>query len=83
MDKDTEQRVWQRVYGKPPSPPKPRLSNAQRLQLRRCLERANANLRFYEEQSRDPAYGQDFAQLSAQARREAQHLRQLLGEIRA
>ena len=80
MDKDTEQRVWQRVYGKPPGPQKPRLTNAQRLQLRRCLERTNANLRFYEEQSRDPIYGQEFTQLSAQARREVQLLRQLLGE---
>ena len=83
MDKDTERQVWQRVYGKPPGPTKPRLSNAQRLQIRRCLERTNANLRFYEEQSRDPHYGQEFTQLAAHARREVQLLQQLLEDIRA
>ena len=80
MDKDTEQRVWQRVYGKQPGPPKPRLSGPQRLQIRRCMERNNANLRFYEAQSRDPIYGQDFTQLAALARRQAQLLQQLLAE---
>ena len=78
MDKDTEQRVWQRVYGQLASPPKPRLSGAQRLQLRRCLERTITNLRFYEERSRDSVYGRDFALLASQAREQAQLLRQML-----
>ena len=44
MDRETEQRVWQRVYGQYQVPP--RLTPQQRQNLKRSLERANTQLVF-------------------------------------
>lgn len=66
MDKKMEKRVWQRVYGRSPMPPKS--TPQQRQQLRRSLDRSQANLRFYESQSRDPVYGEAFTRLADETR---------------
>lgn len=77
MDKETERRVWQRVYGDRQTPP--RLTPQQRQNLRRSLERANANLRFFESQSRDPVYREAFTHLASQTAEHCKMLRQILG----
>ena len=78
MDKNTEQRVWQRVYGgmQPPH----RLTPHQRQNLRRSLERARANLRFFESQQQDPVYREAFAHLALQTGEHCKMLRQILGD---
>ncbi len=78
MDKATERRVWERVYGGPPQPPH-RLTPSQRQNLHRCLERANANLRFFESQQRDPVYREAFTHLATQTAEHCKMLRQILG----
>ncbi len=78
MDKESERRVWQRVYGGQQLPR--RLTPQQRQNLRRSLERARANLRFFEGQSRDPVYSEAFAHLAAQTAEHCKMLRQILGE---
>ena len=77
MDKNTERRVWQRVYGSPQPPP--RLTPQQRQNLRRSLERATANLRFFETQRNDPVYAEAFAHLALQTEEHCKMLRQILG----
>ena len=78
MDKNTERRVWQRVYGTP-SPP-PRLTPQQRQNLRQSLQRANANLRFFESQRDHPMYREAFAHLALQTEEHITMLRQILGD---
>ncbi len=77
MDKATERRVWERVYGGRQTPH--RLTPNQRQNLRRSLERANANLRFFESQSRDPVYSEAFTHLATQTAEHCKMLRQILG----
>ncbi len=77
MDKNTERRVWQRVYNQSPSVPV-RLSPAQRQQIRRSLQRANANLRFFESQCQNPVYAEAFEHLTSQTREHCKMLRQML-----
>lgn len=76
MDKETEQRVWQRVYGSPQPPA--RLTPHQRQNLRRSLERATANLRFFETQSQDPVYSEAFTHLATQTAEHCKMMRQIL-----
>ena len=78
MDKNTERRVWQRVYGAQPMPT--RLTPQQRQNLRRSLDRATANLRFFENQSRDPVYSEAFAHMAAQTAEHCKMMRQILGD---
>lgn len=68
MDKNMEKRVWQRVYGTA----KPRRVPMQ--ELRRSLNRAQANLRFFESQSRDPIYGEAFERMATET---AEHCKML------
>lgn len=77
MDKNTERRVWQRVYGS--QQPPPRLTPQQRQNLRRSLERATANLRFFETQRNDPVYAEAFTHLALQTEEHCKMLRQILG----
>ena len=76
MDKATEQQVWQRVYAQNPLPP--RLTSHQKQNLRRCMERANANLRYYESQSRDPVYREAFGHMAQQTAEHIKMMRQML-----
>jgi hypothetical protein len=78
MDRETEQRVWQRVYGQYQVPP--RLTPQQRQNLKRSLERASANLRFFESQCKDPVYREAFLHLSTQTNEHCKMLRQILGQ---
>ena len=78
MDNITECNVWQRVYGAPQTPQ--RLTPRQRQELRRCLERANANLRFYESQRRNPTYPEAFAHLALQTAEHIKMMRQMLSD---
>ena len=78
MDQNTERNVWQRVYGAPPPPQ--RLTPRQRQELRRCLERANANLRYFESQSRDPVYREAFVHMAQQTAEHIKMMRQMLSE---
>ena len=78
MDNNTERRVWQRVYGNP-SPP-PRLTPQQRQNLRHSLQRAEANLRFFESQRDHPMYREAFAHLALQTAEHCKMLRQILGD---
>ena len=76
MDKATEQAVWQRVYGAPP-PPKP-LTPQQRQNIQRCIQRCEANLRFYESQKSSPVYREAYAHLALQTAEHIKMLRQIL-----
>lgn len=78
MDKNTERRVWQRVYGNP-SPP-PRLTPQQRQNLRHSLQRAEANLRFFESQRDHPMYREAFTHLALQTAEHCKMLRSILGD---
>ena len=78
MDNITERNVWQRVYGAFPMPQ--RLTPRQRQELRRCLERANANLRFYESQRKNPIYPEAFAYLAQQTAEHIKMMRQILSD---
>lgn len=77
MDREMEQRVWQRVYEGYRMPP--RLTPQQRQNLKRSLERASANLRFFESQTQDPVYREAFLHLAAQTTEHCKMLRQILG----
>ncbi len=61
LDRNTQRRVWARVYGSP-ARPKPRqgLENARR--------RERANLQFFQSGTSDPVYGPAYAHLAALAR---------------
>lgn len=74
MDKNMERRVWQRVYGNPP----PRRTPRQRQELRRCLDRAETNLRFYESQRGDPIYAEAFSRLAMETAEHCKMLRQIM-----
>lgn len=76
MDKNMEQRVWQRVYGRSSPSRTPR----QRQELQRSLNRAETNLAFYESQSGDMVYGEAFSHLANQTREHCKMLRQILGK---
>lgn len=76
MDNGTEKRVWQRVYGQAPMPP--RQTPAQRRQIGRCLERTEANLRDYESRTRDPVYGEAFSRLARESAEHCKMLRRML-----
>ena len=78
MDRETEQRVWQRVYGGAPAPS--RRTPQQQQNLKRSLERATANLRFYESQCQDPVYREAFLHLALQTGEHCKMLRQILGQ---
>lgn len=78
MDKNMEQRVWQRVYGQAPIPH--RLTPRQRQNLRQSLQRAQLNLRFFESQRSDPVYSEAFAHLATQTAEHCKMLRQILGD---
>ena len=73
MDKNMERRVWQRVYGTTQSRRVPMQ------ELRRSLNRAEGNLRFYDSQSRDPVYGQAFERMATETREHCKMLRQIMG----
>ena len=78
MDRNTEQRVWQRVYGEASIPH--RLTPRQRQNLRQSLQRAQMNLRFFESQQNDPVYAEAFAHLALQTGEHCKMLRQILGD---
>ena len=78
MDQATEQRVWQRVYGNAPIPH--RLTPRQKQNLRQSLQRAQANLHFFESQRQDPVYAEAFALLALQTGEHCKMLRQILGD---
>ena len=78
MDKSVEQQVWQRVYAPPQIPA--RLTPHQRQNLRRCIERANANLRYFESQSRDPVYREAFMHMAQQTAEHIKMMRQMLSD---
>ena len=78
MDKNMEQRVWQRVYGQASIPH--RLTPQQRQNLRQSLQRAQMNLRFFESQRGDPVYNEAFTHLATQTAEHCKMLRQILGD---
>lgn len=75
MDRQMQQRVWQRVYGKP-MPPK---SQYNREKLQQCLRRAQMNFRYYDTLRMDPIYGAAFARLADDTMEHIKMLRQILG----
>ena len=78
MNQETEHRVWQRVYGNAPIPH--RMTQRQRQNLRQSLQRAQANLHFFESQCKDPVYAEAFAHLALQTGEHCKMLRQILGD---
>ena len=78
MDKATERNVWQRVYGAPPR--QMPLTSQQRQNLRRSMDRANANLRFFESQGRHPVYAEAFAHMASQTAEHIKMMRQMLSD---
>ena len=78
VDKNMERRVWQRVYGGDPIPH--RLTPYQRQNLRRSLQRASANLNFFESQQNDPVYGEAYKHLALQTAEHCKMLRRILGD---
>ena len=75
IDKQTERRVWQRIY--PQSnvqPPK-----WQRERLTQCLRREEANFSYYDQLRMDPVYGPAFARLADEALEHSKMLRRILG----
>lgn len=73
MNRNMEKRVWQRVYGPPPTRRPPIR------QLRRALNRAEENLLFYENQTGDPVYGEAFHRMAVETREHCKMLRQIMG----
>ena len=78
MDRATEQRIWQRVYGEAAIPH--RLTPRQRQNLRHSLQRAQMNLRFFESQQGDPVYGEAFSHLALQTGEHCKMLRRISGD---
>ncbi len=75
MDRNTEKRVLQRVYGALA----PALTPQQRRQLTQCLQRTQENRRYYESRTSDARYGEAFAALARECGEQCKMLRQMLG----
>lgn len=77
IDRDMERRVWERVYANTEVSPV-RRQRQPREALRRCYERAMANVKFYESRSRDPIYGPAYTHLARQTQEECKMLQQIM-----
>ena len=73
LDKNLQQRVWDRVY-----PQKTGFSPQQRQHLSQSLRRAQANFQLWEELSRHPVYGDAFARMAKETGEHRKMLRQIL-----
>ena len=74
LDRNMQRRVWARVY------PNQRgvLTDRQRQQLRRCLERSRGNLAVYEVLQKHGIYGEAFARMYAETAEHMKMLQQML-----
>lgn len=74
LDKAIQQRVWERVYGKPQG-----MSPQTRQKLQQSRRRELENARFYESMSGHSHYGEAFRHMARQASEHATMLAQMLG----
>ena len=75
IDKQTEKRVWQRIYGRP----QPISRRYNREKLRQCLRREEMNFQYYDSLRMDETYGPAFGRLADDAMEHIKMLRQILG----
>ncbi len=75
LDRNTQRRVWQRVYEQPMQ-----LTPQQRQMLQQCLQRASANRAFFEKMENHSLYAEAFARLSRETNEHIKMLRQMLGK---
>lgn len=71
IDRNTEKRVWQRIYGHT-APPR-------REALLQCLRREEANFRRYDDLRHHSIYGEAFGRLADDALEHIKMLRRILG----
>ena len=74
LDRGMQRRVWARVYDRKAAP----LTQQQRQSLRRCLERSQENLAFYEKMQTHQIYAEAFDRLYAQTAEQIKMLSQML-----
>lgn len=75
IDKETERRVWQRIYGKPLA----QSPGYSREKLQQCLRREQMNFRYYDNHRMDAQYGMAFDRMANDAAEHIKMLRQILG----
>ena len=75
INKQTEKRVWQRVYGGSMQPR--RHYNCEKMQ--QCLRREEMNFRCYDDLRMDEIYGPAFGRLADDALEHMKMLRRILG----
>ena len=74
IDKQTERRVWQRIYGRPQEIRRRYSQEA----LRQCLRREERNFQYYDSLRMDETYGPAFGRLADDAMEHVKMLRQIL-----
>ena len=74
IDKSTERRVWQRIYGQNA----PARQGYSRERLRQCLRREEMNFHYYDSLRMEPTYGPAFGRLADDAAEHMKMLRQIL-----
>lgn len=77
LDRQLQKRVWERVYAQP-QPPQPRLHPHLEKQLRQCLQRCQANLAVYQQQTGHSYYGEAFRRLTTDTTEQIKMLQQML-----
>ena len=73
INRETQRRVWSRIYGAPME------KKWSRQQLQQCLRREQMNYEYYDRLRMDPIYGPAFARLAEDAMEHMKMLRQILG----
>ena len=74
IDKQTEKRVWQRIYGNAA----PVRRGYSREKLMQCLRREEMSFRYYDGLRMDETYGSAFGRLADDALEHMKMLRQML-----
>lgn len=72
IDRNTEKRVWQRIYGQP--------TPLRREYLLQCLRREEANFHRYDNLRHHSIYGDAFGRLADDALEHIKMLRRILGK---
>ena len=72
INRETQRRVWSRIYGAPMG------QKWSRQQLQQCLRREQLNYDYYDRLRMDPTYGPAFARLADDAMEHMKMLRQIL-----
>ncbi len=76
LDRRMQQRVWARVYGGRPIA----LTDRQRQELSRSLQRCRKNLALFESMTGHAIYAEAFNRLSRETKEQIKMLQQILGQ---